>query len=220
MDAEFWQQRWANNEIGFHLDEVNPKLIEHYSVLGVQPGGCIFVPLCGKSQDMLWLVRQGVDVIGVELSEKAVRAFFAENQLTPDIKKFDHLERWCCDNITIYRGNFFDLIPELFERVDAVYDRAALVALPKEMRSEYCKHLSYLVPEPLCALLICFDYDEDKMDGPPFSVPAYEVRYHFSEVVPITPLSSENIIAENPHFKARGLNAIEEQVYFLGYPTR
>lgn len=220
MDAAFWQRRWADDEIGFHLDEVNPSLREYYSVLGVQPGGCVFVPLCGKSQDMVWLASLGVDVIGVELSEKAVEDFFTENQLTPDIKRFDHLERWRCGNITIYRGDFFDLIPELFEHVDAVYDRAALVALPKAMRSDYCKHLNHLVPEPLSALLVSFNYDQDKMDGPPFSVPPYEVRYHFSEVVPITPLSSANIITQEAHFKARGLDAIDEQVYFLGYPTR
>ncbi|MBL1433704.1 MAG: thiopurine S-methyltransferase [Gammaproteobacteria bacterium] len=220
MDATFWQQRWADNAIGFHLDDVNPNLVEHFNVLGVPVGGCVFVPLCGKSQDLLWLAQQGINVIGVELSEKAVAVFFSENQLTPTVKQFDHLERWQCDNITIYRGDFFSLIPELLEGVDAVYDRAALVALPKAMRSDYCRHLNYIVPEPLTALLVSFDYDQEKMDGPPFSVPAYEVRYHFGDVVPITPLSSNNIITEVPHFAKRGLDTIDEQVYFLGYPTR
>ncbi|PCH60925.1 MAG: thiopurine S-methyltransferase [Gammaproteobacteria bacterium] len=220
MDVEFWKKRWANNQVGFHLDELNPNLLKHYSVLGVPENGCVLVPLCGKSQDMLWLAGQGIKVIGVEISDKAVADFFAENQLVPSIARFDHMERWSCENITIYRANFFDLIPEMCEQVDAVYDRAALVALPKAMRSDYCRHLIHLVPEPLRMLLVSFDYDQDRMEGPPFSVPSYEVRYHFSEVIPITPLSSENIISENPHFKERGLDAIEEQVYFLGYPTR
>ncbi|MBL1294059.1 MAG: thiopurine S-methyltransferase [Thiotrichales bacterium] len=220
MDATFWRQRWAENAIGFHRDDVNPNLVKHFDVLAVPKGGCVFVPLCGKSQDLLWLAQQAIEVIGVELSEKAVEAFFSENKMTPEVKRFDRMERWHCGSITIYRSDFFDLIPELFEHVDAVYDRAALVALPKAMRSDYCRQLNYLIPEPLTVLLVSFDYDQEKMDGPPFSVPAYEVRHHFDNVIPITPLSSTDIIAEVPRFSEKGLDAMHEEVYFLGYPTR
>ena len=220
MKAEFWHQRWQNNEIGFHRNEVNPNLIAHFGMLGLSEGDCVLVPLCGKSKDMLWLAEQGLHVIGVELSDKAAAAFFAENGLRPKKQRNGEMTCYRSDTLTLYCGDFFDLTPGLCQDVNAVYDRAALVALPEHMRTEYCAHLVKIVPEPLRGLLISFDYDQDRMTGPPFSVPADEIRRHFSDVVPVRPLGSRDILADEPQFKERGLDQMLEQVYFLGYPSR
>lgn len=79
MNEAFWHERWARNEIGFHLGEVNPYLLRHWPSLALPNGARVLVPLCGKSLDMAWLVEQGFTVVGVELSEKAVRAFLTSN---------------------------------------------------------------------------------------------------------------------------------------------
>ncbi len=220
MKADFWHQRWQNNEIGFHRDEVNPNLLAYFDVLGLSQGDRVLVPLCGKSKDLLWLAEQGLEVIGVELSDTAVQAFFNENELDAKQESVGLLERWSAGNITIYCGDFFQFSAQHCEGVKAVYDRAALVALPSSMRAEYCWHLIDIVPEPLSLLLVSFDYDQSAMDGPPFSVPASEVRDHFAEVVPIRPLASHDILADETHFQNRGLQQMLEQVYFIGYPRR
>ena len=80
MQADFWHARWANNQIGFHLDEINPYLMRHLSRLRLQAGERILVPLCGKTLDLAWLAAQGLEVLGVELSEKAVSDFFEEDR--------------------------------------------------------------------------------------------------------------------------------------------
>ena len=58
MDEAFWQRRWARNEIGFHLNEVNPYLRRHWPSLKLAQGARVLVPLCGKSLDMAWLADQ------------------------------------------------------------------------------------------------------------------------------------------------------------------
>ncbi len=220
MKAEFWLQRWQNSEIGFHRDEVNPNLLEYIDALGLKTGDSVLVPLCGKSKDMVWLAQRGVNVVGVELSEIAIAAFFEENQLSVEKIATDVGECWRSGNITVYCADFFDIKAEHCRHIDAVYDRAALVALPEIMRAEYCRHLVEIVPEPLSLLLVSFDYDQVKMDGPPFSVPSDQIKRYFSGVVPIRPLASKDILAEETHFQDRGLDEILEQVYFMGYPSR
>ncbi|WP_267284273.1 hypothetical protein [Psychrobacter sp. Sarcosine-02u-2] len=88
MDSKFWQQRWQDGRIGFHKSDVNPQLIEYFSELAVPISGQVLVPLCGKSVDMVWLAHAGYDVVGVELVETAVQAFFVEQKVIPTITEF------------------------------------------------------------------------------------------------------------------------------------
>ncbi|MBP6750907.1 MAG: thiopurine S-methyltransferase, partial [Xanthomonadaceae bacterium] len=85
MDAEFWHRRWQDNQIGFHQHEATPMLQAHWATIGAPTGCRVFVPLAGKSLDMLWLAAQGHRVLGIELSPLAVAQFFAENALQPEI---------------------------------------------------------------------------------------------------------------------------------------
>ena len=87
MQPDFWHQRWADNQIGFHQSAPTPLLLKHWPALGITPGAQVFVPLAGKSLDMAWLASQGHRVLGVELSQLAVEQFFAEHDLQPGIRE-------------------------------------------------------------------------------------------------------------------------------------
>lgn len=178
MHPDFWHARWANNEIGFHLDEVQPLLLEHFGRLGLVAGQRVLVPLCGKTRDIGWLLGQGVEVLGVELSRLAVVQLFADLGLVPVIEPVPDVagagECFRAPGLTVFVGDFFALRREQLGPVDAVYDRAALVALPPEMRSRYAEHLAAL-SERAPQLLITLAYDPALHAGPPFSLGAAEV---------------------------------------------
>lgn len=189
MDHDFWHQRWQQQHIGFHLREVNPFLLAHFQALQLQPGQRILVPLCGKTLDIHWLLAQGLQVAGVELSALAVDALFAELNLVPQITQTGTLNQYRAGNLEIFQGDFFALDQPLLGQVDAVYDRAALIALPAAMRKQYSQHLidlTHSAPQ----LLISFAYDQALIPGPPFSVRQEEVRAHYQAHYQCTVLAS------------------------------
>ena len=214
MEADFWHARWKDNLIGFHLDEVNPYLKQYWSALNLPKGSRVLVPLCGKSVDMCWLAEQGYEVIGIELSPLAVAAFFEEQGLTAK-KLSDCFDVWQAGAIKIFCGDFFDLLPADIGKIDAVYDRAALVALPTEMRANYVRQLKSLVPGPIKSLLVTVYYEQTRMDGPPFSVSADEVRNLLSDSYDIDMRQKIDVLANNERFRQKGLNFLEEHVYLL-----
>jgi thiopurine S-methyltransferase len=179
MEPAFWHARWQENRIGFHLPEANPLLIRYWPVMQVAPGSNVLVPLCGKSLDMIWLREQGHRVAGIEISQLAVEAFFGENGLTPVIRQGRGYSCWSAEGIELLCGDFFSLPATELGRIDGCYDRAALVALPAEMRATYAAALLELMPPLAPALLVTLEYDPAEMDGPPFSVPQHEVRQLF-----------------------------------------
>lgn len=179
MEAEFWHKRWADGEIGFHEGQANDMLVAHFKDLHTAQNARIFVPLCGKTRDIHWLLSQGRRVAGAELNETAVTELFAELGVTPDITPCGGLTKYSAENIDIFQGNLFDLTADDLGPVDAVYDRAAMVALPADMRKKYAAHLVDITnAAPM--LLLAFDYDQNFIDGPPFSVPADEITAHYS----------------------------------------
>lgn len=175
MDADFWYRSWESGRQGFHQTEVNPLLQRYWPDLNVAQGGHVFVPLCGKSLDMLWLWQQGYKVLGVELSPLAIDQFFGENGLTASRTAAGPFTQYTSDGLTILRGNFFDLVPTHTAECIAAYDRAALVALPVDFRPRYAAHMAALLRPQAQLLLIAFDYPQHEMSGPPFSVPDEEV---------------------------------------------
>ena len=215
MQPEFWHQRWQDNRIGFHLGQVNPYLVKYWPTLGLHAGSRVFVPLCGKSLDMLWLAEQGHEVVGVEISPIAVRAFFEENRLDPEISQQGAFEIWAVDQITILLGDFFELTPGQLGEVAAVYDRASLIALPADLRAEYVEHLNALCPS-VPRLLITLDYDQDRMAGPPFAVSDEEVRELYADRSSLVRLAAEDVLADNPRFREKGLERMVESVWRMG----
>lgn len=192
MHHDFWHQRWQNQQIGFHQGEVNPFLLAHFQALGLQVGMRVFVPLCGKSLDMHWLLAQGFQVVGAELSQLAVDALFAELGLTPEITQSGALRHYRTRQIEIFQGDFFALTQNQLGTVNAIYDRAALIALPDEMRKQYCQHLM-TITQTAPQLLISFHYDQSLVPGPPFSVSKAEVSAHYTPDYTITELASVSL---------------------------
>ena len=215
MQADFWLERWEQNQIGFHEEEINSHLQKFWSNLKVPPGSKIFVPLCGKSSDMLWLLSQGYQVVGVELSPLAVKSFFAENNLEARVTGCGALQRWEIEGLTIFQGNFFDITSEELLGCGACYDRASLIALPVEMRQQYIRHLRKIVPAISHTLLVTLEYDQDEMQGPPFSVAENEVRSLFAAAGKIECLFEGDILEENEQFKQKGLTGLVERAYWL-----
>lgn len=192
MDASFWHQRWQNNEIGWHERAPNPLLLKHFSALALANGGRVFVPLCGKSLDIGWLLSRGQAVVGVELSELAVQQLFAEMSMAPCITDLGHARRYSGTRIDIFVGDMFQVSRAMLGPVDAVYDRAALVALPEEMRRRYAAHLRAITANIL-QLLICYEYDQAMMAGPPFSVGSDELHRHYGESYRLTLLDRADV---------------------------
>lgn len=178
MEASFWHQRWHENRIGFHEGAPNSLLVEHLEALGLEKGARIFVPLCGKTHDLHWLASQGFKVVGAELSQLAVEQFFSEANLVPSQTVVANFKHYSCANIEIFVGDIFELTQSLLGSVEAIYDRAALVALPPQMRGGYGTHLR-AITRKAPQLLISFEYDQSQMNGPPFSIGKNDVGLYY-----------------------------------------
>lgn len=192
MEAHFWHAKWERNEIGFHIGEANPLLVAHFEALGLAPGSRLFLPLCGKTLDIHWLLARGHRVVGAELSRLAVEQLFGELGLTPTVSREGTIEHFAAANLDLYVGDIFDLTPSRLGHVDAVYDRAAIVALPEAMRPRYASHLRGITGEAP-QLLICFEYDQSRHAGPPFSVDADELRHHYGRHFELTRLTQVDV---------------------------
>ena len=192
MDTNFWHQRWENMEIGFHLSEANPLLVSHFKSFSLASGSRVFVPLCGKTLDIAWLLANGCKVAGAELSEIAIQQLFDELGVQPTVIQARNLKRYSAPDIDIFVGDIFDLTSSLLGKIDAIYDRAALVALPQAMRDRYTAHLreiTHNAPQ----LLICFEYDQSLVEGPPFSISAEEVHRQYQGHYSIQLLASHDM---------------------------
>ena len=145
MEHEFWHERWRNAQIGFHQPQGNPLLRQHWPDLGIPPESDVFVPLCGKSRDMAWLAQRGHRVVGCELSARAVEAFFREQNLEPRVEAGKRFTRYAAGPFTLLCGDFFQIEVDDLSPATALYDRAALIAMPESMRDAYAGHLLSLL---------------------------------------------------------------------------
>lgn len=209
MDTSFWHQKWATNNIAFHRSEANPLLVEHFSKMSLAKGSRIFLPLCGKTLDIAWLLSNGYRVAGAELVEVAIEQLFTELGMEPAIAETGALKYYSATNIDIFVGDIFDVSGKILGLVDAVYDRAALVALPKEMRHRYTAHLTKIT-DKAPQLLVTYDYDQSLMAGPPFSVSNKEVHQHYGDNYNLTLLVSANVSGG-----LKGKCAAKENVWLL-----
>ncbi len=203
MELTLWLDKWQKNDIGFHASEVEPLLVKYFS--DITPG-VVFVPLCGKSLDLLWLAHKGWQVVGVEASPLACRAFFEENKIEFTERAEGSFTFFQSERIRLWCGDFFKLTPEHLICVSAVYDRAALIALPPEVRVMYVAHLSKIIGSApsIRMLLITLEYLQEKVSGPPFSVEASEVQRLYGNDFVIHETEREEdlyVPANNPRFK-------------------
>jgi len=224
MEIDFWLDRWNNDQIGFHQDRVNPYLSYFYGekgpVIDQREKLKVFVPLCGKSKDLLWLAQNNYEVFGVECSDRAVKRFFEDNTLNYRHVEKDGAGLYICDDdrfsrIEIFQGDFFTLEENALEGVTDIFDRASLVALPVDMRVEYVSKITSLQQPGTRTLLVTLNFDPAEMDGPPFSVSDEEVMDLYSENFKIDKLIEKDVIELETGLKRRGLTALTESVFKL-----
>jgi thiopurine S-methyltransferase len=192
MEASFWHQKWEKGDIGFHKSETNPLLVDHFEKLDLAEGGRVFLPLCGKTRDFAWLLACGYRVVGVELSELAIQELFADLSIEPKISRVGELAFYRANDIDIAVGDIFAVSAEMVGHVDAIYDRAALVALPTHMRDNYTSHLMKIT-NAAPQLLICYEYNQQLINGPPFSITAEEVKRHYAATYQLQPIESKDV---------------------------
>jgi len=192
MDGSFWHNKWEQNDIGFHESQANPLLVKHFQALSLGKGSRVFLPLCGKTLDIHWMLAAGYRVAGVELSSIAIDQLFVDLGMTPTIEKVGALHRYSAHDIDIFVGDIFQLSGDSLGAVDAIYDRAALVALPAEIRSRYSAHLMTMT-STAPQLLVCYQYDQSLLEGPPFSISDAEVYQKYGNAYYLTPLERVDV---------------------------
>lgn len=214
MQISYWQSRWQNNNIGFHNPEVNSYLVEFFDVVIPPNASSVLVPLCGKTKDLLWLRDKGLHVIGIEAVQVACEAFFLENQLDFSIRKRFGFTIYQADQLEIWCGDFFKLPDEIIQNCSFVYDRACIVALPIELRNKYAAKINGCSPNTH-VLMHTFSYDQEKMSGPPFSVPDEEIQLKFGTNWNIHTLFDNSVLQKYERYRTKGLDQLSEAVYHL-----
>jgi thiopurine S-methyltransferase len=215
MEPDFWRHRWRDNKIGFHRDRVMPLLEQHWPSLRLAPGSRVFVPLCGKTLDMAWLAARGHRVLGVELSRIAVEQFLAENALVATSHESPLGTHFVAGPIEIICGDVFSLDAATLSGCAAVYDRAALIALPRAMRDTYVRDLHARLPAGCLELLITLEYPPQEKAGPPFPVDAAEVHRLYGRDWQVECIERRDILAAEPGFAAEGVTALHTSVWRL-----
>ncbi|MBD5771277.1 class I SAM-dependent methyltransferase [Marinomonas colpomeniae] len=206
---DFWLDRWKDGRIGFHQEGIDPKLIEFWPTL--PKNSRVLVPLCGKSNDMIWLAEQGYQVTGIELSPLAVVQFLGDNELSYETYHEGELKVHTVKELPlrIVEGDYFTFQEKNF---DACYDRAAMVAMPDSKRQSYVTHTLDRLSSSAFALVISLKYDGEN-SGPPFSLEDSSVISLWGNQ--IQKIASENLVQTNPQYKERGYTFFEESVWHI-----
>jgi thiopurine S-methyltransferase len=215
LQPDFWLERWRTGQIGFHQPAVDRHLRRHWPELGLADNSRVFVPLCGKSLDLLWLRERGHAVAGVELSAVALESFCMEQGVLVRRRTLDLFEVYEAAQIQLYRGDFFKLAPELLGGFSAIYDRASLISWAPELRPAYVAQVAALSRPGTLTLLIVMEYPQAQMPGPPFSVSPEDIDRLYSGSHAIQPLSRQDILANEPRLRSRGLTQLHEACYRL-----
>ena len=214
MESDHWQRRWQSGRIGFHQNEVARPLTQFWRHLSLPRGSTVFVPLCGKSLDLLWLRDQKHDVVGLELSEIAVEGFFTENGVLARRRAPHHFNEYIASGLRVLQGDIFKLTPQILEPVAAIYDRASLIAMPPDLQGPYVGKIAELTPAGTQTLLVSLEYPQHEMAGPPFSVDFLSVTRLYSAHHKIQELDRSDILASDA-LRSRGITRLHEVCYHL-----
>jgi thiopurine S-methyltransferase len=215
VQPEFWLDRWRNAQIGFHQAAVDRRLQAYWPTLEVAANSRVFVPLCGKSLDLLWLRERGHSVVGVELSPIAVEALVTEHGIPARRRRLADFDVYEADGLTLFCGDFYKLTPALLGNVCAVFDRAALISWTPALRAPYVEHLASLTRPGSQTLLIAVEYPETQMSGPPFPLTRDTIDKLYAERYSIEELGRHEILELEPRLQARGLSELSEVCYRL-----
>lgn len=215
MEREEWIRRWAEGRIGFHRATVQPWLVDHAGRFLPRGDECVFLPLCGKSVDLIWLEQRGHPVVGLDVAEQAFRDFLKEQGRVAAEHESPPFKVFSSGRIELLCGDFFEMRRERHGDFPAILDRAALVAIEPRRRAEYASRLVELLRPGGRTLLVGLEYDESKMAGPPFTVARDEVARLFGAACTIEPLGTSDPMQSEPVWKERGLDAMTEYALLL-----
>ena len=215
INPDYWKKRWNDSQIGWHADETNKRLTEHWPSLGIEAGARVIAPLCGKSLDLHHLASFGHSVSGVEVSPVACEAFFNEAKLAFDVRPFGAALLYTSERIDLYCGDVFASWVGDLPLFDAFYDRAALIALDADGRAKYARWIATALKPGASGLVLTIEYPNAEKNGPPFSVRADEITALYQESFEIEELHREEIIDRDPKYRAWGLSSLKECVYRL-----
>ncbi len=215
MELSYWKSRWDKGKIGFHSSHYNPRLVNFWPALPIQKNETVLVPLCGKTPDLIWLSNRGHSVIGIEYSDVACKQFFRENGLDYKSEKSGAFIKHVSENITIWQGDFFKITAKKLPGFTCIYDRAAFVALPPDRRKKYVNKIIELSNPETRIFLHTFEYDQQEMNGPPFSVLEKEIDVLYGNFFSKQLLLNEEILQKYDRFRQRGLTFLREKAYHL-----
>ena len=215
MQPDFWLDRWRAAQIGFHQAATDRHLMAYWPNLKLPASSSVFVPLCGKSLDLLWLNARGHSVAGVELSPIALESFCMEHGIPARRRVLADFDVYQAERLALFRGDFFKLTRKLLGNVSAVYDRAALISWAPPLRSAYVDHMAALTDAGTQTLLISVEYPPAQMSGPPFPLDRAAIDELYAEHHSIELLGSHEILDLEPRLRARGLTELREIAYKL-----
>lgn len=213
MQPDFWLDRWRTAQIGFHQAAVDRHLKAYWPLLKLPAGSAVFVPLCGKSLDLMWLQTSGHDVTGVELSPIALESFLMENGIPARRRVLSDFDAYEAKGLILYRGDFFKLTRTLLGKIAAVYDRAALISWTPAAREAYVNHLTSITSPGTQTLLIAVEFPPEQMSGPPFPLTRDAIENLYASHYSIIELGRHEILELEPRLKARGLTELREICY-------
>ncbi|XP_078395399.1 putative thiopurine S-methyltransferase isoform X2 [Cetorhinus maximus] len=223
LTLEYWITCWEKQQIGFHLNIVHEMLKKHLDVLlNGRKQIRIFFPLCGKAVDMKWLADQGHTVVGVELSEIAVKQFFTEQNLPyiqepvpgmPGVDVFKTPE----GQISLFRCNIFDLSSLIAGPFDGIWDRGSLQPLNSSDRQRYSKLMITLMAKGCRYLLDTLVCTRSDFDGLPPKISESETRDLFGHACNIQLLDSSSTLTGKQ--KLWGLESFIEEVHLITLKT-
>jgi thiopurine S-methyltransferase len=216
MEISYWQSRWRNDKTGWHMRQVYPYLVACWHKLNLDEGSTVLVPLCGKSLDLHWLAERGHRVIGIEISEIAIQQFINDSKRSFRNREHGPFTVYSSDRIELWQGDVFKLSSLLLPHIDAIYDKAALIAFPERMRAPYARLMQALCSAHTQMFLNTLEYEQDEMTGPPFSVNREELNKRYGDRFEIHLLQEASLMEDVPKFQRRGLSSyLQEKVYWL-----
>jgi thiopurine S-methyltransferase len=213
VQPDFWLDRWRSAQIGFHQAAVDRHLKAYWPLLKLPAHSRVFVPLCGKSLDLMWLRTLGHEVIGVELSPVALESFLMEHGIPARRQVLGCFDVYEADGFRLFCGDYFKLTPALLGSVSAVYDRAALISWTPAARESYVRHLTSLTSPGTRTLLITVEFPPEQMQGPPFPLTRDAIENLYAGHYSIEELGRHEILELEPRLKARGLTELREVCY-------
>lgn len=214
MEKDYWLNKWQSQDIVFHEKNINQYLMAYIHQLNVKEGDCIFVPLCGKSKDMLWLAENGFHVVGVELSPIACNDFFAELNVIPNMTKQNKFTKYQYNNIDLLCGDLFDLTKTDLPIIHAVYDCKALIALPPDLQRKYVNHLIATLGAHVNILLLTRESNCNVIP-PPFSVDSEAVNLLYGAYFDIVELARSPVTKIPKRLIEKGYKEMTECAYLI-----